>query len=148
MNARPEWRLKELSVGRGRGVPADRAQVGGKYFRVVGAEILEHGQMAAGNNRGINLIAPEHFERLALSVVIDAGETSAGERVSPRNALHKPPAGAHLNEIAGSRYARGTLHSPFTPQTDAQPSGHMCDWHLQFIVASSEAEKNRTRGAR
>jgi hypothetical protein len=62
--------------------------------------------MAICNNRGVNLVAPEHFKRLALGVVIDAGEPRANERISAGHALHEPTPGAHLHEITGCRYGR------------------------------------------
>ena len=42
--------------------------------------------MAVGDDRRVDFIAAEHFERLALGVVIDAGEPRANERLSAAHA--------------------------------------------------------------
>jgi len=99
MDASPEWSLQQLPIGRGRRVPADGPQIGGEYLRIIGPRIVEDGLMAVGNDRGIDFIAPQHFECLALGVVIDAGEARANECLCAAYALNKPAPRAHLDEI-------------------------------------------------
>jgi len=96
-------RSRGVSVGRGRGVPANRAQVGREHFRVIGSGILEYGYVAIRDNRGVELIAPKHLECLALSIVIDASEPRANEHVPAAHAFNKPTPRAQLDEVTGRR---------------------------------------------
>jgi hypothetical protein len=47
--------------------------------------------VAVRDNSRINFVAPEHFERLALGTIIDAGETGAKTQVGAGYALDEPP---------------------------------------------------------
>jgi hypothetical protein len=79
-----------LTIGRGRSIPANRAQIGGEYLRVIGPRIVEDSLMAVRDNRAIELVVPEHFKCLALGVVVDASEPRANECLSAVYALNKP----------------------------------------------------------
>ena len=59
--------------------------------------------MAISDNRGIDLVLPEHLQSLTLGVVIDAGQPSENERVFVRHALDEPASRANLDEITGCR---------------------------------------------
>src|SRR5437016_2160239 len=99
MDTGSERSLQQLPIGGRRRVPANGAQIGGEYLRVIGPRIVEDSLMAVRDNRGVDFSVPEHFEGLALGVVVDAGEPRANERIVPVHALDEPTPRAHLHEI-------------------------------------------------
>jgi hypothetical protein len=58
MYASPEGGLEQVSVGSGRSIPAERAQVGGEDARVVGSELRDAGPAFVLQNRPVELRIP------------------------------------------------------------------------------------------
>jgi hypothetical protein len=73
VDAGPEWGLEQVPICGGRGIPTERAQIGGEYARIVGAELSDVGSAFITQNRAVELRVPQHLDRLALSVIIHAG---------------------------------------------------------------------------
>ncbi len=69
-----EWGLEQPRVRRGDAVPAEGVQVGGEEFRRVEPAFGDGFPGLAGDDLAVDLAFPEHLERLALGVVVDARE--------------------------------------------------------------------------
>src|SRR5690606_10041361 len=103
-----------------------------------------HGQVAIRDNRGIDLVAPKHFKRLTLRVVINAGEPGANKRVSACHALDEPTAGPHLNEVTARRKSSAAPHeNPLPSQQNLNPRSLK---HIRFIVAPCRGKKGQSTG--
>ncbi len=99
VNARTEWRLKEVPVGCGRGVPPERAKVGGKNARIVGPHLRDVGPSLADKNLGVEFGVPEDRDSFALGVVIDGGEANRVQACNSWPVLDEPTARTNTNEI-------------------------------------------------
>jgi hypothetical protein len=58
VDAGPEWGLEQVSIGGGRGIPAERAQIGREYARVVGSELRNACPAFVLQNRTVELRVP------------------------------------------------------------------------------------------
>ena len=78
-----ERRLEQVRIGRGDAVPRQRAQVGREQRRLV--EVFPGDGLPAVvlQNPGVQLVLPEHGQRLALRVVVEAGQVDEGRLVFP-----------------------------------------------------------------
>jgi hypothetical protein len=71
-DASSERRLKQISVGRCHAIPLEGVQVRREQRRRVEPLLCDPLPSVLGNRLGIDLLLPQHFERLALGVVIEA----------------------------------------------------------------------------
>ncbi len=81
-DAGPEGGLEEVRIGRGDAVPLQRVQVGGEELGRVEAPA---GDLLPGfgvDRLGIDFLLPEHLQRLALGVVVEAGHPHEGRVVT------------------------------------------------------------------
>ncbi len=106
VNAGAERGLEEPGVGGGDGAPLEGVEVGGEV-----AGLVEPGGSAEAALRGADdacaeLALPEHGERAALSVVIQAGEAHEGVFLANAgrgdDCVHEVLAVAHLGDVAGT----------------------------------------------
>ena len=81
-DAGPERRLEQVRVGRGHAVPLQGVQVGREQLRRVESPARDLLPGFGRDRLGIDLLLPEHLERLALGVVIEAGHTHEGRVVA------------------------------------------------------------------
>ncbi len=70
-NAGAEGGLEESGIGRGDAVPAKGVKVGGEEFRFVEPAFRDGIPRLGVQRLGIDLVLPEHFQRLTLSIVVD-----------------------------------------------------------------------------
>ncbi len=103
-DAGPERRLKEARVGRRDAAPAHGAGVGGEEFRIVETLLADAAPAVVGDDPGVELVLPQHRNRLALRVVVDAGGAHKARVAKPRrslDALDQPAALPQVDELPG-----------------------------------------------
>ena len=103
-DAGPERRLKEARIGRRDAAPAHRAGIGGKQFRIVEPVFADAAPAVVGDDPSVEFMLPEHRDRLALRVVVDAGGADQRCFAEPRrqlDALDEPPSLAQMNKLPG-----------------------------------------------
>ena len=73
-NPGPERRLKAIRIGRGQAIPAQSMQIGGKPGGGIETTLPEGRPGFPTEDLSIEFMLPQHLQRLALRVVIDASE--------------------------------------------------------------------------
>src|ERR1700674_5147872 len=107
VDAGPEWGLEQVPIGGGRGIPAERAQIGREYARVVGSELRDAVPALVLQNRAVELRVPQNLNQLALSVIVDAGQAKRRQSVTGGSlVLHQPTSSADTHEITALRRCR------------------------------------------
>ena len=99
-----EGRLEQARVGGRDTVPPERVKEGRELAGSVEAAGREILPALLLQNPAVELVIPEHVERLALRVIVRAGEADqrglAGQR-GVDHLLDQPPPGANLHEVSG-----------------------------------------------
>lgn len=125
MNARAERGLEESGVGGGDRAPLQGVQVGGEAPGLVEGGGRAQARLRRANDLGSELALPEHRERAALRVVVEAGQ--ANERVLIEKArglddlVDQVLAVADLGDVPGARCGVG-LHEGNLPAATEQGS--------------------------
>ena len=73
-NAGAKRGLEQVALGRGRGAPFDRAEIGGERLRSISTAEPERSPCLLVAQPGVDLGIPEHARRLATGIVVDTGE--------------------------------------------------------------------------
>jgi hypothetical protein len=82
VDASPEGGLEQVPIGGGRGIPAQCAQIGREYARVVGSKFRDAGPTFVLQDRPVELCVPQNLNHFALSVIVHAGEAKRRQSVS------------------------------------------------------------------
>jgi hypothetical protein len=96
--------------------------------------------VAVSDNRGIDLVAPEHLKSLTLGVVIDAGEPGANERASVCHALDEPVSRAHLDEITGRRNRHASSGLLWSQKLEHRQRSKDCSLYSAVTLEEKSAE--------
>ena len=114
----PEWRLKQILIGRSLRIPPQRPQITGENVGVVGARPGDALPSLLAKPLRIKLGIPDDMRGLTLRVIIDAGQFE-GYQMLARLALvlDQPPPGSHPDKIFHHRRER---HPAFRIR--------VCDW--------------------
>ena len=125
MDAGPEWRLEQVPISGGRGIPAERAQVGRENSRIIGSDLGDGSPAFIAQDRAVELRVPQQLDRLALGVIVDAGQAKGGQAVADAAlVLDQPAPGADAHEITALRPRHGTSFPPhpIRPQNSRTPA--------------------------
>ena len=115
-DAGAERRLKEIRVGCRHAVPRQRAEIGREQRRIVEALVGNRRPAVVLKHAGVELMLPQHRERLALRVVVEARQIDERRLVGRwrrRHVLDEIPALAHQCDPAGFWRASRHAFNPF-----------------------------------
>ena len=138
MDAGPERGLEQVSVGGGRGIPAQRAQIGGKDARVVGSELRDAGPAFVLQNCAVEFGVPQDLDHFALSVIVDAGQAKRRQSLTGGAlVLHQPTPSSDAHKITALRHCSHS-HPPRTVAAWSSPE-------LALIATAPAWPERRTR---
>jgi hypothetical protein len=101
VDAGAEWSLKQVPIGGGRGIPAERAQIGREYARVVGSELRNAGPAFVLQNRAVEFRISQNLNHLALRVIVHAGKAKCRQSVAGRALVfHQPTSRADAHKVS------------------------------------------------
>ena len=95
----PERGLKEARIGRGDAAPADGSGIGREQLGVVEALLADAVPACVFDDPGVELVLPQHRDRLTLRIVVDAGGVDQGRLSQPRRLLDRLDQPATLPEV-------------------------------------------------
>ena len=118
--------LEEVRVGGRDAVPAQRVEEGRELARLVEALGGEIPPALLFEDPAVELVVPEDLERLALGVVVRAGQLHdgrTGRRPDLDDLLDEPTPRAHLHQLA---HGGGMLREELSRPRDAQRTVPAC----------------------
>ena len=115
-DAGTKWRLEQVPVGGGRGVPFQGAQVGREGDGVVGAVLRDPRPRVVGQCARADFGSPGYFELIALGIVRNAGQLEDRETVATiLDTLHQPGTATYVDEVpdcGATLVRRKDVHRP------------------------------------
>ena len=120
-DAGPERRLDQPRVGGGDAVPAEGVEEGGKATGVVEAPLAQRVPALVVEDPAVQFALPEDLERLALGVVVGAGQADDRRAAGLLHRLDQPLTGPHPHQLPGLRRSVGKarVHQRYTASAAA-----------------------------